>query len=63
MADTTITIDDELMEKLDTYAEAAGQSSGEEFAKVILQREVDKLEDAGANEKIEDRLRGLGYIS
>jgi metal-responsive CopG/Arc/MetJ family transcriptional regulator len=63
MADATITIGDELMAKLDEYAEAAGQASGEEFAKVILQREIDKLEDAGANEQIEDRLRGLGYIS
>ena len=62
MADETITIGDELMAKLDEYAEAAGQASGEEFVKVILQREIDKLEDAGANEKIEDRLRGLGYI-
>jgi hypothetical protein len=63
MADTTLTISEELMTKLDKYAAAAGQETGEDFAKVILQREIDKLEDAGANEKIEDRLRGLGYIS
>lgn len=63
MADTTLTISEQLMAKLDTYAAAAGQESGEQFAQVILQREIDRLEDAGANEKIEDRLRGLGYIS
>jgi hypothetical protein len=63
MADTTLTISGELMEKLDKYAAAAGHDSGEQFAQAILQREIDKLEDAGANEKIEDRLRGLGYIS
>ncbi|MGC9320204.1 MAG: hypothetical protein ACP5KN_19380 [Armatimonadota bacterium] len=63
MADTTITIDQELYQKLNEYAEAAGYDSGEEFAAVILQREIDKLDDADATEKIEDRLRGLGYIS
>lgn len=63
MADATLTISQELMDKLEQYAQAAGYSSGAEFAAVILQREIDKLEDAGASEQIEDRLRGLGYIS
>ncbi len=63
MAESTLTISDELMAKLNEYAPAAGEESGEQFARVILQREIDKLEDAGDNEKIEDRLRGLGYIS
>lgn len=63
MADVTLTISQELMDKLDEYAPAAGCASGAEFAAMILQREVDKLADAGANEQIEDRLRGLGYIS
>ncbi|MFO8082040.1 MAG: hypothetical protein R6V07_17305 [Armatimonadota bacterium] len=62
MSDTTLTISEELMAKLEQYAPAAGQEDGEAFARMILQREIDKLEDAGANEKIEDRLRGLGYI-
>ena len=63
MADVTLTISEELMSKLNEYARAAGQPSGEEFARMILQREIDRLEDSGANQKIEDRLRGLGYIS
>jgi len=63
MADAMLTISRELMDKLEQYAQAAGYGSGAEFATVILEREVDKLEDAGANEQIEDRLRGLGYIS
>ncbi|MFP4249696.1 MAG: hypothetical protein ACLFU7_08550 [Armatimonadota bacterium] len=62
MSDTTLIISEELMAKLEQYAAAAGQESGEAFARMILQREIDKLEDAGENEKIEDRLRGLGYI-
>lgn len=63
MADATITIDQDLLDRLDEYAEAAGYETGAEFAAAILQREVDKLEDADASDKIEDRLRGLGYIS
>lgn len=63
MSDATLTVSDELMAKLEKYAPAAGQPNGEEFARVILQREIDRLEDAGADQKIEDRLRGLGYIS
>lgn len=63
MADATLTISQELMDKLDRYARTAGYDSGAAFAAVILEREIDKLEDAGANEQIEDRLRGLGYIS
>ncbi len=63
MADVSLTIDSALVDRLNEYSEAAGYDSGEEFAAAILQREIDKLEDADANEKIEDRLRGLGYIS
>ena len=63
MADATLTISQELMDKLEQLARVAGYDSGAAFATVILEREVDKLEDAGANEQIEDRLRGLGYIS
>lgn len=63
MADATLTISQELMDKLEQLARVAGYDSGAQFATVILEREVDKLEDAGANEQIEDRLRGLGYIS
>lgn len=63
MGETTLTISDELMAQLEKYAPAAGHESGEDFARAILEREIDRLEDSGANEKIEDRLRGLGYIS
>ncbi len=63
MAEATITISEELRGTLEEYAEAAGYSSADEFAAVILQREIDRLEDADASDKIEDRLRGLGYIS
>ncbi len=63
MPEATLTISQELMDRLDEYAAAAGHASGAEFAVAILQREIDKLDDVDANEQIEDRLRGLGYIS
>lgn len=63
MADVSVTISQELMDKLDEYAQAAGHASGAELAVAILEREVAKLADSEANEKIEGRLRGLGYIS
>lgn len=63
MADVTLTVSSELMDRLSEYAEAAGYAGGEEFAAAILQREIDRLEDASDNDRIEDRLRGLGYIS
>lgn len=63
VADAMLRISQELMDRLNEYATAAGYASGEEFAVAILEREIDKLDDADASEKIEDRLRGLGYIS
>ena len=63
MPDATLTISEALMSKLNAYAKAAGQPNGDEIARMILQREIDRLEDSGADQKIEDRLRGLGYIS
>lgn len=61
--DAPLTISQELMDRLDEYAAAAGHAGGAEFAAAILQREIDRLDDADANEQIADRLRGLGYIS
>ena len=63
LADATLTISRELMDRLNEYAPAAGYASGTDFAAAILQREIDKLDDTDANAQIEDRLRGLGYIS
>ena len=62
MAEKTLSVSSELMDRLDEYSEAAGYSSGEEFAVAILQREIDRLGDTSEDDKIEDRLRGLGYI-
>ena len=52
-----------LYEKVRRYSEIAGYSSIEEFVTHALEREIAKLEDAGSEEEIKKRLKGLGYIS
>jgi len=58
-----IEISDDLMAKLDECASAAGYATGAEFAAAILEREIGKLTEDESAKKIEERLRGLGYIS
>ena len=61
MADMQIS--DDLMAKLDECANTAGYETGAEFATAILEREIAKITEDDGSKKIEDRLRGLGYIS
>ena len=63
MADVTLTVSEELMARLNALAQAAGHSSGKEYAREILRREIERLAATGSDQKLEDRLRGLGYIS
>ena len=58
-----IKLDKELLAKVRRYAELAGYSSPEEFITHALEKELAKLEDAGSEEEIKKRLKGLGYIS
>jgi hypothetical protein len=58
-----IRLDKGLYEKIKRYADLAGYSSVEEFATHALEKEVAKLEEAGSEEEIRKRLKGLGYIS
>ena len=41
----------------------AGYSSREEFITHALEKELAKLEDAGSEDEMKKRLKGLGYIS
>ena len=52
-----------LYEKIKKYSEIAGYSSVEEFVSHALEKELAQLEDAGSEEEIKKRLKGLGYIS
>ena len=58
-----ITLDKELMAKVERIAAIAGYSSATEFVTHALEKELAKLEGADSEEEIKKRLRGLGYIS
>ena len=60
---TKVKLDTDLVNKIKRYAELAGYSSAEEFITHALEKELAKLEDAGSEEEIKKRLKGLGYIS
>jgi len=62
-ASNKVKLDKELLDKVRRYAQLAGYSSVEEFITHALEKELAKLEDAGSEEEIKKRLRGLGYIS
>jgi len=56
-----IKIDSNLLSRAKKAAEIAGYSSVEEFVVHIIEKEIAKFEDE-ADEKVAERLRGLGYI-
>jgi metal-responsive CopG/Arc/MetJ family transcriptional regulator len=58
-----ITLDRDLLARVKKYSDIAGYSSVEEFITHALEKELSKLEDAGSEEEIKKRLKGLGYIS
>ena len=63
MFGSKIKLDKELLRKVKIYAEIAGYASVEEFITHTLEKQIEQLEDAGSEEEIKKRLRGLGYIS
>jgi metal-responsive CopG/Arc/MetJ family transcriptional regulator len=60
---TKIKLEKELVDKVKKYSDIAGYSSPEEFITHALEKELAQLEDAGSEEEIKKRLKGLGYIS
>ena len=60
---TKVKLDSDLVAKMKRYADLAGYSSVEEFITHALEKEIAKLADAGSEEEVKKRLRGLGYIS
>jgi hypothetical protein len=57
-----IKIDSALFTRAKKAVEAAGYSSLEEFVTHIIEKEVAKYEQANADDKTAEKLRGLGYI-
>lgn len=60
---TKIKLEKELVARVKKVADIAGYSSPEEFISHALEKELAQLEDAGSEEEIKKRLKGLGYIS
>jgi len=59
-----IKIDKDLLDKVKKYAAIAGYSSPEEFVQHVLEKEIARFEEGGADEEeIRKRMQGLGYIS
>jgi hypothetical protein len=58
-----VKLDKDLIARVKKYSDIAGYSSVEEFITHALEKELAKLEDAGSEEEIKKRLKGLGYIS
>jgi hypothetical protein len=58
-----VKLDKALLERVRKYSEIAGYSSVEEFISHALEKEIKQLDDAGSEEEIKKRLKGLGYIS
>ena len=65
MFGSRVKIDKELLKKIEKYAKIAGYSSADEFIIHALEKEIKKIEeeDTDSEEKMKNRLRGLGYIS
>ena len=59
-----IALDKELYGKAKKYAETVGYSSVDEFVTHMLEKEIANIEEDGESlDAVQERLRGLGYIS
>jgi len=58
-----VKLEKDLMDRIRKVADVAGYATPEEFVVHVLEKEMLHFEDAGSDEDIRDRLKGLGYIS
>ena len=57
-----IKIDKNLYTRVKDFSESEGYSSPEEFVTHIIEQELSKRKSADSDEKVQEQLRGLGYI-
>ena len=57
-----IKIENDLYEKLEQYAVAAGYSGTDEFIVHVLEKSVADMEKTSDEESVKERLKGLGYL-
>jgi len=60
---TKVKIENDLMDRVRKVADVAGYATAEEFVVHVLEKEMLHFEDAGSDDDIRDKLKGLGYIS
>jgi hypothetical protein len=53
----------DLFDRLRKVADVAGYATVEEFVTHVLEKEMLHFEDAGSDDDIREKLKGLGYIS
>jgi len=58
-----VKLDRDLMDRIRKVADVAGYATPEEFVVHVLEKEMLHFEDAGSDEDIRNKLKGLGYIS
>jgi metal-responsive CopG/Arc/MetJ family transcriptional regulator len=60
---TKVKLDKDLVNRLKRISDTAGYATVEEFITHILEKELQNFEGSESDEDIENKLRGLGYIS
>jgi len=58
-----VKVDRDLFDRIAKVADVAGYATAEEFVQHVLEKEMLHFEDAGSDEDIRAKLKGLGYIS
>ncbi len=58
-----VKIERDLMDRIRKVADVAGYATAEEFVVHVLEKEMLHFEDAGSDDDIREKLKGLGYIS
>ena len=58
-----VKIERDLMDRIRKVADVAGYATPEEFVVHVLEKEMLHFEDAGSDDDIRNKLKGLGYIS
>ncbi len=57
-----IKIENDLYDRVKKMSETAGYSSPDEFIVHVLEKELSMLESVGSDDKVTERLKGLGYL-
>ena len=58
-----VKLERDLMDRIRKVADVAGYATAEEFVVHVLEKEMLHFEDAGSDDDIRNKLKGLGYIS